>query len=256
MSSQAAFVTRVVLHPLASVAAVVWLGFIAWRTITAWPRPSLDMAAGDAATQDALGSAIMQHMSNALVLGVIGLAVVFGLTALLTTRSQSPISTTATKDWNGPRRILLMRHAEKTGDLEDIYLSAAGQQRADQLARYIPATFGVPDFLFAAAQSRRSVRSIETLKPLAAATGKPLRHDVEDDDFQDLVAELASQPQYRQTLVVIAWHHKKIDNIASALGAVDGTYPDPWTEELYDVIVDLDYSKGAPPMTTTVKQPF
>lgn len=256
MSNQTSLVPRVMRQPLALAAAAGWLSFIGWRTISSWPRPSLDMAANDAATQDALGSAITQHLSNALILGAIGIAVVFGLAALLTNRSPSSVATVATKDWSGPRRVLLMRHAEKTGDPEDIHLSAAGQQRAEKLVRYIPATFGVPDYLFAAAQSRRSVRSIETLQPLATATGKPLRYDVEDDDFEDLVAELASQPQYRQALVVIAWHHKKIDNIAALLGAADGTYPDPWAENLYDVIVDLDYSKGTPPIAKIIKQPF
>ena len=63
----------------------------------------------------------------------------------------------------GPGRILVMRHAEKTGDTSDIYLSAEGVKRAERLVTYIPQTFSRPDFIYAAARSKRSIRSIETV---------------------------------------------------------------------------------------------
>ena len=44
-------------------------------------------------------------------------------------------------------RILLMRHAEKTGDPMDPHLSQDGYARATKLADYIPSTFGIPNFL-------------------------------------------------------------------------------------------------------------
>jgi len=44
-------------------------------------------------------------------------------------------------------RILLMRHAEKTGDPMDPHLSLDGYARAAKLADFIPATFGIPQFL-------------------------------------------------------------------------------------------------------------
>src|ERR1700694_3899000 len=43
-------------------------------------------------------------------------------------------------------RILLMRHAEKTGDPMDPHLSQDGYARAAKLADFIPATFGIPHF--------------------------------------------------------------------------------------------------------------
>ena len=46
----------------------------------------------------------------------------------------------------GPARLLILRHAEKTGDKNDPYLSQPGQARADRLATYIPQTFGRPIF--------------------------------------------------------------------------------------------------------------
>ncbi len=68
----------------------------------------------------------------------------------------------------GPGRILLMRHAEKTGKTDDIYLSKEGVKRAERLVTYIPQVFGRPDFIYAAARSKRSIRSIEPVNPLAA----------------------------------------------------------------------------------------
>ncbi len=244
--------------PVALALAGGWLTFLGWRTASAWPRVSLDMAAGDRQTEDALVGAITTHVANALVLALVGMLVIFGAAVLLTRRSSrsGDLRDTIDGPWIGPRRILLMRHAEKTGDLDDIHLSQVGQQRAEQLASFIPTQFGVPDFLFAAARSKRSIRSIETLQPLAARIGAPVRHDVEDDDFEDLVAEITRDPRYRDSLIVIAWHHKKIAAIAAMLGAETGTYPDPWPETLYGAIVDLDYAAGFPPHCKQIKQPF
>lgn len=47
--------------------------------------------------------------------------------------------------------VLVMRHAEKSPDLNDPHLTAAGEQRAKSLATYIPEQFGKPDFIFATA---------------------------------------------------------------------------------------------------------
>ena len=68
-------------------------------------------------------------------------------------------------------RILLMRHAEKTGDPMDPHLSLDGYARAAKLADFIPATFGIPQFLIATSISKHSVRPIETLEPLSTKSG-------------------------------------------------------------------------------------
>src|SRR5450631_4144759 len=72
-------------------------------------------------------------------------------------------------------RILLMRHAEKTGDPMDPHLSLDGYARAAKLADFIPATFGIPQFLIATSISKRSVRPIETLEPLSTKIGVSAR---------------------------------------------------------------------------------
>lgn len=168
-----------------------------------------------------------------------------------------PVTATAHPD-GGPSRILLMRHAEKTGDPDDIYLSDEGVERAQRLATFIPETFGKPDFIFAAARSKRSIRSIETVKPLAAAIGLQVRHDIEDKDFEELISEIFSNPDYRAKTIVICWHHKKLPDIASLLGASAGSYPDPWPQDVFNIILDFQYDPNSDrtPIVTKVVEPF
>ena len=68
-------------------------------------------------------------------------------------------------------RILLMRHAGKTEDPMDPHLSQDGYARAAKLADFIPATFGIPQFLIATSISKHNVRPIETLEPLSRKSG-------------------------------------------------------------------------------------
>jgi phosphohistidine phosphatase SixA len=158
----------------------------------------------------------------------------------------------------GPSRILLTRHAEKTGKLDDIYLSKAGVKRANRLATYIPETFGNPDFVFAAARSKRSVRSIETMKPLAAALGIEVNYEIEDKDFETLITEIFSNPDYRGKTIVICWHHGKLPEIAALVGASAGNYPDPWPQDVFNLIIDCRYDPGTDraPVVTQVVEPF
>ncbi len=172
-------------------------------------------------------------------------------------RSAETVTATHHPD-GGPARILLMRHAEKTGKLDDLYLSKAGVKRAQRLATYIPETFGKPDFVFAAAQSRRSVRSIETMKPLAAALGTEVDHEIQDKDFGTLITEIFSNPDYRGKIIAICWHHGKLPEIAALVGAPAGSYPDPWPQDVFNLIIDCRYDAKSDraPVVTQVVEPF
>lgn len=151
-----------------------------------------------------------------------------------------------------------MRHAEKTGDPNDILLSPEGVERAERLVTYIPRTFGRPDFIYAAARSKRSIRSIETMKPLAAALGIKVQHHIEDRDFKSLVSEIFSKPEYRGKMLVICWHHKKLPEIAALLGAPEGSYPAFWPQDVFNLILDLRYdpTTDRPPIVSQIVQPF
>ncbi len=158
----------------------------------------------------------------------------------------------------GPGRILLMRHAEKTGRTDDIYLSKEGTKRAEQLVTYIPKTFGRPDYIYAAARSKRSIRSIETVKPLAAALGLEVQYHIEDKEFKALIAEIFSKPEYRGKTLVICWHHGKLPEIAALLGAPKGSYPDAWPQDVFNLILDFRYDpkSDAPPVVAQIVEPF
>jgi phosphohistidine phosphatase SixA len=158
----------------------------------------------------------------------------------------------------GPSRILLMRHADKTGDPEDEDLSAAGQARAEHLATYIPQTFGKPDYIIATAHSKHSNRPRETVAPLAEALHLKVEHDFENDDFEELVDEIFSNPDYKGKTLVICWHHGKLPAIAALLGAPAGSYPDPWPEDAYNIILDFHYdpNSGRAPTVTRIIEPF
>ena len=155
-------------------------------------------------------------------------------------------------------RILLMRHAEKTGDPMDPHLSQDGYARAAQLADYIPATFGVPQFLFATSISKHSIRPIETIKPLSAKIGVPVDATYADQDYGALASRLLSEPRYTDAgiLIVICWHHGNIPLLAHALRAKSGSYPDPWDTQVFNQILLLTYSGDGEPEVTTLTEPF
>jgi phosphohistidine phosphatase SixA len=158
----------------------------------------------------------------------------------------------------GPKRIILMRHADKTDDTEDEDLSDAGMARAQHLATYIPETFGKPDVIIATAHSKHSNRPKETVQPLADALGLKIQHDFENKEFPDLVDDIFSDPDYKNKTVVICWHHGNLPALATMLGAPAGSFPDPWPSDAYNIILDLQYDpySGAPPKATRVTEPF
>lgn len=156
-----------------------------------------------------------------------------------------------------PARVILMRHAEKTGDPDDIHLSDAGRARAEKLATYIPQTIGKVDAIFAAARSKRSIRSIETMEPLGAALGIPVQHDIEDDDVKDLARQLFEDPALAGKTIVICWHHKKLPKLARMLGAPDTLQEsEDWSEDVYNVMLDFRYGPQGDPVVTRIEEPF
>jgi broad specificity phosphatase PhoE len=155
-------------------------------------------------------------------------------------------------------RILLMRHAEKTGDPTDPHLSQDGYARAAKLANFIPATFGIPQVLIATSISKHSVRPIETLEPLSTKIGVSVDATYADQDYGALASQLLSEPRYVDAgaLIVVCWHHGNIPSMAHALGAKLGSYPDPWDADVFNQILVLSYLDDGEPKITTLTEPF
>ena len=156
----------------------------------------------------------------------------------------------------GPTRLVVLRHAEKTGDRRDRNLSLAGHERATRLVPYVLETFGRPDFLIAARSSDRSRRPVETIEPLAAALGLEIRSKFDDEEVDALVAALGETRGYRRKFGVISWRHSDIPRLVATLGAPADTFPGEWGESDYTTHVDISYSSGPKVTAKLLRMPF
>jgi len=150
-----------------------------------------------------------------------------------------------------PARIVLLRHAEKPADERDIHLSAQGQERAQALVGYFAARLGIdtnhpPAALFATKPTRGapSVRSRETLQPIADRLQVPIRQPVKAADFGNLARHLLEHPDYRGRTVVVCWAHDEMGDFARALGAKPK--PKNWKKDVFDTVWVITYRHGKP----------
>ncbi|MEO8737166.1 MAG: hypothetical protein ABI380_11575 [Edaphobacter sp.] len=142
-----------------------------------------------------------------------------------------------------PATILIIRHAEKLTDGR-VDLSEAGYKRAALMPTLFAgarADLPVPQVLFATHLSKHSNRPVETITPLAAALKLPIDSTIMDDDYAALAKELLGG-KYAGKVVLVAWHHGKIPQLAVALGA-QPPYT-PWPDGQFDRIWRIDYKDG------------
>lgn len=152
-----------------------------------------------------------------------------------------------------PHAILLIRHAEKPDDPTDVHLSPTGRKRAEALPDLFaksaarPDPLPRPDVIFAAAASKRSNRSAETVAPLAKALKLDVHTKYDSDDYAKLAAELRSDARYDGKTVLVCWHHGTLPELAAALGATG--VPEKWKDAAFDRVwvVTFDAAgKGRP----------
>lgn len=149
-----------------------------------------------------------------------------------------------------PSLLLVMRHAEKPADPRDPNLTPAGKARAEQLADYIPNHVARPDFIFAAAVSAHSARSVQTMTPLSDATGISIDSTFADQDYSAIAADILTGAAFADKTGVMCWHHGNIPSLMAALGAPPGTYPDPWDPAVFNLILAVDFAND----TVVVRQ--
>jgi broad specificity phosphatase PhoE len=127
-----------------------------------------------------------------------------------------------------PQRVIILRHGEKPGDpaapddSASPDLSPAGVARAKMLATQIPKKFETFDFLFAAANSNKSHRPVETVQPLATALDLSPAKFVQsyaNESYATLADDILKKPKYSEKVIVICWHHGNIPALGVALGA-------------------------------------
>ncbi len=148
-----------------------------------------------------------------------------------------------------PARVYLIRHAEKpTGSDKSSDLTPEGLKRANALPQLFetsesqPKPLHKPDFIFAAAKSKGSNRSAETVIPLGKKLGIEVNTTFADNDYGNLVEELFSNPIYAGKTILISWHHGKIPKMAQALHAVDA--PKKWSDDSFNRVWQIVYDKA------------
>jgi broad specificity phosphatase PhoE len=140
--------------------------------------------------------------------------------------------------------ILIIRHAEKPDD--GYGLSADGEARANAYVNYFKnfTIDGQPlklDYLFAAADSKKSHRPRLTIEPTSKALGLTIDSRFKDKDFQELANEIRSKPHGKA--ILIAWHHEKIPALMCALGAdPNQVIPNArWPDDVSGWLIQLRY---------------
>ena len=129
-----------------------------------------------------------------------------------------------------PERIILLRHAEKPADEADIHLSERGRQRAAALADWAtnsPAwkTNDRPAAIFACKPTAKapSLRSIETVTPLAARLSLRVQTQFFPKNFAPFARQILDDPALNGQTVVICWTRDELPQLAEAFGVAPGS---------------------------------
>lgn len=149
-----------------------------------------------------------------------------------------------------PAQIILLRHAEKLDDEAALHLSPRGEQRARALAEFL----GKPNALtsnapIAALYATRvtkhshSMRTGETLTPLAKRLGLPVKTPYETERYSLLAGAILSDRAYQGKTVVVCWTHHDIADLAAALGV--RPEPPKWKDKIFDRFWLLHFGEGS-----------
>jgi hypothetical protein len=156
-----------------------------------------------------------------------------------------------------PAEVIIIRHAEKP--VKGNELSLEGRERAEALAPYFLGTaelleFKAPVAIYAPLPTHEhsSVRSAETVAPLAGALHLTINQTFRKDQIGDLVEEIDSDPRYSGKTVLICWEHKVIPDIAKAFGVEDS--PKKWHGETFDRTWIIKFQSGAKPVFRDLPQ--
>jgi hypothetical protein len=140
--------------------------------------------------------------------------------------------------------LLLIRHADKPAEGRE--LSPAGVERAKGYVRYFQSfqLDGQPlklDSLFAAKDSKNSMRPRLTVEPLSRALNLPLNADFKDKEPEKLAKELESKPHGKN--ILICWHQGKMPDLLADLGAdPKALLPEgKWQENVFGWVIELRY---------------
>lgn len=175
-----------------------------------------------------------------------------------------------------PALVLIIRHGEKLGDPTNDgdgcpHLSVRGSARAAALPSLFQKpgtalsctwagngqqitgtyaasnengnpTYPIPTVLFATQPSKNSTRPLETITPLSVALGLAINSNHADNDFAKVASDILTKPAYNGQTVLICWHHGKIPDLATALGAQK--IPAKWPGTTFDRVWQIRFTDG------------
>jgi hypothetical protein len=145
------------------------------------------------------------------------------------------------------QKIIFIRHAEKPAQgLGQI--NCQGLNRALALPAVLLGKFGKPDFVFASDPHEKKPDGDELYNSVQA--GLPINTSFGFEDIKGLQQELAA-PRYQNAVVLVAWEHKKLEDLVKAMlrdmGGQPGAVPH-WKgsdfDSIYVVTVQRDGGKA------------
>ncbi|MBB5409328.1 hypothetical protein HDG34_003269 [Paraburkholderia sp. HC6.4b] len=140
-----------------------------------------------------------------------------------------------------PRKIIVLREAEKSTGDGDQGLSPVGRRRAERISEFVIRNFGRPDCIFATTPTRHSLRALLTVLPLwQSLEGVPLNAWVSPGTEMELCWSIAGVKQRGKTIggdeyagksIVICLYREVIPMFMRSLGAAASDCPSPWPED-------------------------
>ena len=155
-----------------------------------------------------------------------------------------------------PSKIMIIRHGEKPdsgvrgvtedGSHDPNELGVRGWQRSGALVRlfaprngqFAHAGLAKPDAIFAegATKHTQSLRAQHTVLALSQVLGKKLNVKYSKNDEKELVKDVLGT----EGVVLIAWEHNAILDIANRIAGNDKTTPQHWPDSRFDVVWVFD----------------
>jgi len=149
-----------------------------------------------------------------------------------------------------PAQVMIIRHAEKFEDRNNIHLNPRGLTRAKALSQFFQSDprvleYGLPAAIIAQRPSslKKSVRCEETVEPLAHALGQPIINRFAYGEVAALAEWLRVSREWDNKSVLICAQHMDVVDIAKALG-VPQVRQRVWPHETYDRVWLIDFSRA------------
>lgn len=140
-----------------------------------------------------------------------------------------------------PLKVILVRHGEEPLGDEGRELSEVGWARARGLSQLFAGESITRLVALKPHKKKGSIRSIQTLQPISETLGLTVESPYTRDEVSDLVQMLSSDSQYDGQVVLVAWQHETLADVAHELGADEA--PAKWGK-VFDRYWVLEFTDG------------